>query len=150
MEVILKQDIKNLGHADDIIKVKNGYARNYLIPHGFAILANESNKKILAENIKQKAFKQERIKNEALALSEKLKNINVKIGAKVGTTGKIFGSVNAIQIAEAIKNQFNFDIDRKKISIEAEETIKEIGIYKATLNLHKDVNVTINFEVVAE
>ncbi|MDP4267173.1 MAG: 50S ribosomal protein L9 [Bacteroidota bacterium] len=149
MDVILKQDVKNLGHADDIVKVKNGYGRNFLIPQGMAILATESNTKIMAETLKQRAFKAERIKNEAIALSEKLKNITVKIGAKVGTSGKIFGSVNAIQIADAIKKQFNYEIDRKKITLD-EEAIKEVGTYTAKLNLHREVSVTLNFEVIAE
>ena len=149
MEIILKQDMPKLGYANDIVKVKNGYARNFLIPKGFAILATESNRKILAENVKQSAFKEEKIRKEAETLAKALENIVVKIGAKAATTGKIFGSVNNIQIADAIKAQFNYSVDRKKIHIDS-DTVKEIGTYKAKINLHKDINVTISFEVIAE
>lgn len=149
MEVILTEDVKNLGYKNDIVKVKEGYARNFLIPNKFAIIASESNKKIVEENRKQKAFKENRIKNEAQALADKIKNITVKIGAKVGTTGKIFGSINAIQIADAIKNQFSFDIDRKRITVDT-ENIKEVGNYTAKIDLHKEVSITVNFEVIAE
>ncbi len=149
MEIILKQDVPKLGYANDTIKVKNGYARNYLIPKGYAIPATESNRKIIAENIKQRAFKEEKIRKEADTLAKALENIVVKIGAKAATTGKIFGSVNNIQIADAIKSQFNYTVDRKKIHIDS-ESVKELGTYKAKINLYKDINVTISFEVVAE
>jgi large subunit ribosomal protein L9 len=149
MEVILKKDVTDVGHANDLVNVKRGYARNYLIPKGFAILATPANKKILAENIKQRAFKEDKLKKEAEALAKAIENITVKIGAKAASTGRIFGSVNALQIAEAIKEQFNYDIDRKKIMLDG-ESIKELGSYKATLNLYKNINVTINFEVFAE
>lgn len=149
MEIILKQDVPKLGYANDTIKVKNGYARNYLIPKGYAIAATESNRKIIAENIKQRAFKEEKIRKEADTLAKALENIVVKIGAKAATTGKIFGSVNNIQIADAIKSQFNYTVDRKKIHIDS-ESVKELGTYKAKINLYKDINVTISFEVVAE
>ncbi len=149
MEIILKQDVANLGYKDDQVKVKNGYARNYLIPQGFAIMASETNKKIHAENLKQRAFKLEKIKNEAEIMAKALENVLVKIGAKAGTSGKIYGSVNSIQIAEALKEQYNYDIDRKKISIEG-ESVKEIGTYKAKINLHKEIKAEISFEVFAE
>lgn len=149
MEIILKQDVANLGYKDDQVKVKNGYARNYLIPQGFAIMASETNKKIHAENLKQRAFKLEKIKNEAETMAKALENVLVKIGAKAGTSGKIYGSVNSIQIAEALKEQYNYDIDRKKISIEG-ESVKEIGTYKAKINLHKEIKAEISFEVFAE
>ena len=149
MEVILIQDVTNLGYKDDIVKVRNGYGRNYLVPEGFAIMASESNRKIHAENMKQRAFKLEKIKTEAEKLAKGIENVTVKIGAKAGANGKIFGSVNAIQIAEALKEQFSFEIDRKKITIEGEH-IKELGTYKAKINLHKDVKVEINLEVIAE
>jgi len=149
MEVILKQDIPNLGYKDDVVKVKNGYGRNYLIPEGLAILATETNRKVLAENKRQKAFKEEKVKNEAEALGKSLEKIQLKIGAKAGTSGKIFGSVNAIQISQAIKDQFNYDIDRKMIHVDG-ESIKELGTYKANIRLHKEVNVEIEFEVIAE
>jgi len=149
MEVILKQDVPNVGYANDKLNVKHGYARNYLIPKGLAILATETNKKILAENLKQKAFKAEKIKMSADDLAKSLKDITVKIGAKAAESGKIFGSVNAIQIAQALKDQFNFDIDRKKIHVD-QEHIKELGNYKAKINLHKEIQIEINFEVFAE
>lgn len=149
MEIILKKDIPNLGHSDDLVTVKSGYARNYLIPKGYAIVANETNKKIQAENQRQKAFKQEKLKKESETLAKALEGITVKIGAKAATTGKIFGSVNALQIANAIKEQFNYDIDRKKIEVDG-ESIKEVGNYTANVKLHKEVTITINFEVFAE
>jgi large subunit ribosomal protein L9 len=149
MEVILKQDVPNVGYANDKINVRPGYARNYLIPKGLAILATETNKKILAEDLKQKAFKAEKIKLSAEDLAKQLKDITVKIGAKAAESGRIFGSVNAIQIAQALKDQFNFDIDRKKIHVD-QEHIKELGNYKARINLHKEIQIEINFEVFAE
>ncbi|GAB4322143.1 MAG: 50S ribosomal protein L9 [Bacteroidales bacterium] len=149
MEVILKQDIQGLGYTNDIVDVKPGYARNYLIPKGLAINATEVNKKILAENLKQKAFKEEKIRKEAETLGKALEGITVKIGAKAAESGKIFGSVNNIQIADAIKEQFSYDIDRKKIFVDG-ESIKEVGTYTAEIRLHKEVAVKINFEVFAE
>ena len=149
MEVILKQDIPNLGYKDDIVKVKNGYGRNYLIPQGLAILATETSRKVLAENIRQKSFKEEKIKNEAEALGSALEKVELKIGAKSGTSGKIFGSVNAVQISQALKDQFNYDIDRKLIHVDG-ESIKELGTYKAQIQLHKEVKIELEFEVVPE
>jgi large subunit ribosomal protein L9 len=149
MEVILKQDVLNVGYANDKLNVKPGYARNYLIPKGLAILATESNKKILAEDLKQKAHKAEKIKMSAEELAKSLKDITVKIGAKAAESGRIFGSVNALQIAQALKDQFNFDVDRKKIHVD-QEHIKELGNYKAKINLHKEIQIEINFEVFAE
>ena len=149
MEVILKQDIHSLGYANDIVQVKAGYARNYLIPKGLAITATETSKKVLAENLKQKSFKEEKIIKEAQTLAKALEGITVKIGAKAAETGKIFGSVNNIQIAEAIQQQFNYTVDRKKIALDG-EMVKELGTYTATIKLHKEVQVVINFEVFAE
>jgi len=149
MEVILKQDVPKLGFKDDIVTVKNGYAANYLIPKGLAIIAIPSEKKILAETLKQRAYKEEKIKRDAEKLAEKLADIYVKIGAKVGTSGKIFGSVNALQIADAIKEQFDIEIDRKKILLDG-DSVKEIGVYTAKINLHKEVRFDIKFEVLAE
>ncbi len=149
MEVILKQDVPNLGYTNETINVKPGYARNYLIPQGIAILASETNKKVLAEVLKQKAHKEAKIKNSAEDLAKNLENLTVKIGAKAADSGKIFGSVNTIQIAQALKDQFDFEIDRKKIHINHEH-IKELGTYKAKIFLHKDVHVEITFEVFAE
>jgi large subunit ribosomal protein L9 len=149
MEVILKQDVPNVGYKDDVVSVKPGYGRNYLIPKGLAILATETNKKVMAENKRQKSFKEEKIKNEAATIAKALENLKLKIGAKAGTSGKIFGSVNAIQISQALKDQFNFDIDRKNIEVDG-DSIKELGEYKAKVRLHKEVNVEIQFEVFAE
>jgi large subunit ribosomal protein L9 len=149
MEVILKQDVPNLGYTNEKVNVKPGYARNFLIPKGIAISATETNKKILAEDLKQKAFKADRILNEAKVLAQGLENLTVKIGAKAAESGKIFGSVNAIQIAQALKDQFQFDIDRKKIHVDGEH-IKELGTYKARIILHKEVQLDLTFEVFAE
>ncbi len=149
MEVILKQDIANVGYANEKINVKPGFARNYLIPQGMAIPATAANLKIHAENMKQKAFKEQRIIKDADELAKALKNVTVRIGAKAAESGRIFGSVNAIQIAQALKDQFNFDIDRKKIHVD-QEHIKDLGTYKAKINLHKEVSTEITFEVFAE
>ena len=147
MEVILKQDIHTLGYKNDIVTVKNGYGRNYLIPNGLAILATESAKKMHAENMRQRAHKEEKIKNEALEIAKKLEEVTLSLGAKTSTTGKIFGSVNNIQIAEALTEK-GFEIDRKVISIK--DAVKEVGKYTATIKLHKEVKVDIEFEVVSE
>jgi large subunit ribosomal protein L9 len=149
MEVILKQDIPNLGYTNDLITVKPGFARNYLIPKGLAINATETNKKVLSENLKQKSFKAEKIKKEAETLAKALEGIKVKIGAKAAESGKIFGSVNNIQIADAIKEQYKYDIDRKKIIVDGEH-IKELGSYSAEIRLHKEIKVVVHFDVVAD
>lgn len=147
MEVILREDIANLGHKNDIVTVKNGYGRNYLIPQGFAILATPSAKKVHAENLKQRAHKEEKIKNEAMEVAKTLEGKSFTIGAKASSTGKIFGSVNTIQIAEAL-TKGGFDVERKNISIK--EDVKELGSYSATVKLHREVKVDISIEVVAE
>jgi len=147
MEIILKQDIKKLGEKDDIVAVKAGYGRNYLIPQGFAELATSSAKKVLAENIKQAQFKQDKIKQDAEALAGKLESVKLTIGAKAGESGKIFGSVNTIQIADALKKQ-GFEVDRRRITFEEEP--KFVGEFIANLNLHKEVKVQVPFEVIAE
>lgn len=148
MEVILKEDVKNLGYKDDLVKVRPGYGQNFLIPKGLAISATETAKKILAENKKQRAFKDEKIKKAANANAEQLKTMTVKVGAKAGENGKIFGSVNSVQIADAIK-KLGIDIDRKNVTIK-EENIKTLGTYTADVRLHKEVLVPISFEVIAE
>ena len=148
MEIILIQDVERLGSKDDLIKVKDGFARNFLIPQKKAIVATSTAKKVLAENIKQRAHKEAKLKNEALAIAEKLANKKITIGAKTSTLGKIFGSVNTIQIAEAI-NKKGFEIDRKQIML-PEDHIKEVGTYSAKIKLHKEVIIEIEFEVVAE
>ena len=147
MEIILKQDIKNLGEKDDVVNVKPGYGRNYLIPQGFAILATSSAKKVLAENLKQAQFKQDKIKKDAEAIAGRLEGVKLSIGAKAGESGKIFGSVNTIQVADALKKQ-GFEVDRRRITFETEP--KFVGEYIANLNLHKEVKVQVPFEVVAE
>jgi large subunit ribosomal protein L9 len=147
MEVILKQDVKNLGEKDDIVNVKPGYGRNYLIPKGFAQMATESARKVLAENLKQAQFKQEKIRKDADAIAAKLEGVKLTIGAKAGETGKIFGAINTIQIADALKKE-GFDVDRRRITFDAEP--KFVGEYTANLNLHKEVKVKVPFEVVAE
>ena len=149
MELILKQDIPNLGFATEIIKVRDGYGRNFLIPKGLAILATEASKKVNAETLKQKSYKEDKIRGEAEALATLLETVTVKIGAKVASTGKIFGSVNALQISEALKEQFNYDVDRKKIHLDG-DSVKEVGEYKAKVMLHKGVSIMISFEVFAE
>jgi len=149
MEIILTQDVKNLGYKNDIVNVKPGYARNYLIPQGMAILATESARKVLAENMRQQAYKQEKIKKEAQELATVLEGLSLRIPAKAAQTGKIYGSVNNVQIANAIKEAKGIEIDRKQILVD-DDTIKEVGNYKAKVRLHKDVTVEISFEVFAE
>jgi large subunit ribosomal protein L9 len=150
MEIILKQDVNKLGYKDEIVKVKDGYANNYLIPQGYAMVATPSNKKILAENLKQRAFKEAKIKQDAEAFAETLNKIEgLKIAAKASESGKIFGSVNTIQIADAIKAQFDIDVDRKKISIVG-DAIKEIGTHKIIVSVYKEIKSEITFEVYAE
>jgi large subunit ribosomal protein L9 len=148
MDIILKQDLPNLGHKDDIITVKDGYARNFLIPKGMAVNATASVKKMHQEILKQRSHKEEQIRLEAEGIANKMKDIKLTIGAKTSTKGKIFGSVNTIQLAEALKEE-GFEIDRKDITIK-EELIKEVGSYTATVKLHKEVNVEIPFEIFAE
>ena len=148
MDIILKEDITGLGQQGDIVAVKPGYGRNYLIPQGMATLATPSAKKVHAENLKQRAHKESKLKDEALKIAAQLENKSLKIGAKTSTSGKIFGSVNTIQIAEAIAKK-GFDIDRKNIKL-AEDHIKEVGTYTATIKLHKEVSIEIEFTVVSE
>lgn len=148
MEIILLQDVANLGNKHDIVTVKNGYARNYLIPKGIAIAATESAKKVIAENIKQQAHKEAKIKADAQELAKKMEGLKLTIGAKTSSTGKIFGSVNTIQIAEALAAK-GFEIDRKNITLK-EDQIKEVGSYTAEIKLHREVRVNIEFEVVSE
>lgn len=147
MEIILKEDVPKLGKKDEILKVKNGYARNYLIPKGLAILVTDSNKKILKEIQKQRAFKEEKLKKEIRLLADKLKKLDLKIEAKVSSIGKIFGSVTNIQIAEAL-HKHGFEIDRKKITLP--ENITKLGYYIAKIQFSKDVEVEISFEVVKQ
>lgn len=148
MEIILKQDVNNLGHKDDIVVVKNGYATNYLIPQGFAIMATPSAKKIHAENLKQRAHKEAKLREDAVALAAKLEGVEVTVATKVSSTGKVFGSVNNIQIAEALAAK-GFEIDRRNITV-AEDKLQEVGVYDATVKCYKDIKATIKVAVVAE
>ena len=148
MEVILKEDVANLGYKDDIVHVKDGYGRNFLIPQGKAVIASESARKVLAEVLKPRAHKIAKIKEEAEALAEKMKGVSLTIGAKTSSTGTIFGSVTNIQIAEELA-KLGFEVDRKIIRIK-EDAVKEVGSYNATVRLHKEVSVEIPFEVVSE
>ena len=147
MEVILKEDILTLGYKDDVVTVKEGYARNFLIPQGKAIIASPSAKKVLAENLKQRAHKIEQVKNDAQAIADKMEGTTLSIGAKTSSTGTIFGSVTNIQIAEELAKK-GFDVDRKLIIIK--DQVKEVGSYTATVKLHKEVTIEIPFEVVSE
>ena len=147
MQVILREDILNLGYNDDIVSVKDGYGRNYLIPQGKAVIASESARKELAENLKQRAHKIAKIKQDAQDLAAKIEGISLTIATKASATGKIYGSVTNIQIAEALA-KLGHEIDRKIIVVK--DAVKEIGSYKAVVKLHKEVNVEIPFEVVAE
>ena len=147
MEVILKQDMQGLGYKNDLVKVRDGYGRNYLIPNGIALLATEANKRMLAENTKQAAHKAEKIKTSAVELAAKMGDLTVEIGTKAGETGKIFGAVTALQVSDALRAK-GFDVDRKKIVFKAQP--KELGTYAATLDLHKEVKHEIKVNVVAE
>ena len=147
MEIILKQDVANLGYKDEIVKVKNGYANNYLLPKGMAIIATPVNKKIHAENLRQRAHKEEALRKNAETQQAALNGKTVKLIVKVGENGQLFGGVNNIMVAEALKEQHNYDIDRKNIVV---ETIKTVGNYTAKVNVYKEIKAELNLEVVAE
>ena len=147
MEIILKEDVANLGYKDDIVTVKDGYGRNFLIPQGKAVIASASAKKVLAENQKQRAHKLAKIKQDAQELAAKLEGLTLTIGAKTSSTGTIFGSVNNIQIANELAKQ-GFEVDRKIIYLK--ESVKEVGNYIAQVRLHKDLSVEIPFDVISE
>jgi len=147
MDIILKQDVKNLGEKDEVVKVKAGYGRNFLIPKGFGQLATVSARKVLAENLKQAQFKQDKIRKDADEVATRLEGVKLTIGAKAGESGKIFGAINTIQVADALKKQ-GFEVDRRRITFNEEP--KFVGEYTAILNLHKEVKVQVPFEVVAE
>ncbi len=149
MEIILKQDVQNLGLKDDVVTVKDGYAANYLIPQGMAIMATPTAKKIHAENLKQRAHKEAKIRKDAEALAAKLNGITVKVAAKVSETGKVFGSVNNIQVAEALV-ALGHQIDRKDITLVGEDNLKQVGTYEASVKCYRDIKATVNVEVVAE
>ena len=147
MEIILKQDVANLGYKDEIVNVKNGYANNYLLPKGWAIIATPVNKKIHAENLRQRAHKEEAIRKNAETQQAALNGKNVKLVVKVGENGQLFGGISNIMVAEALKEQHNYDIDRKQIVV---ENIKAVGTYTAKVNVYKDIKAELNIEVVAE
>lgn len=147
MEIILKEDVINLGYKNDVVNVKSGYGRNYLIPTGKAVIASPAAKKMLAEELKQRAHKLEKIKKDAEEVAAKLEGVSLKIATKVSSTGTIFGSVGNIQIADELA-KLGHNIDRKLIVVK--DTVKEVGNYKAVVKLHKEVSVEIPFEVVAE
>lgn len=146
MEIILKEDVINLGYKNDIVKVKDGYGRNYLIPQGLAVIATESAKKVIAENERQRAHKLAKIKTDAEAIASKLSGISLSIKAKVSESGTVFGGVGNTQVAQALAAN-GFEFDRKTIVV---DTVKSVGSYVAVIKLHKDVKVEIPFEVVAE
>ena len=148
MEIILIQDVNKLGQKDDLVNVKAGYGRNFLIPRGYAVMATSSAKKMHTENLRQRAHKEEKIKIAAQEIAEKMAGLKIVVGAKTSTSGKIFGSVNTIQIAESLKEK-GFDIDRKNITL-PEDQIKEVGNYKAIIKLHRDVKVEVEFEIQGE
>jgi large subunit ribosomal protein L9 len=147
MEVILKQDISGLGYKNDIVKVKAGYGNNYLIPNGYALIANESNRRLINENVRQMAHKAEKLKQDAQAVAARVGDFVVEIKTKAGETGKIFGAVTALQISDVLKAN-GFDIDRKKVILK--ENPKQVGTYTAVLDLHKEVKHEIKVAVTAE
>ena len=148
MEVILKKNVNKLGYANDIVKVKPGYGRNFLIPQGYAVLATASAKKAHDEVLKQKSHKEEKLLSEAQAIAEKIGNLEISIATKAGDKGKIFGSINTIQLSDALKKA-GFEVDRKSLKIK-DEPIKELGSYEAEVNLYKGVIQTMKFEVIEE
>ena len=148
MEIILKQDVPHLGHKDDVVVVKNGYATNYLIPQGFAIMATPSAKKVHAENLRQRAHKEAKLRADAEALAAKMEGLQVTVATKVSASGKIFGSVNNIQVAEALAAK-GFEMDRRNITIVGEDKLQEVGLYEAVVKCYKDIKATIKVEVIA-
>lgn len=148
MDIILLQDVENLGYKDDVVKVKPGYARNFLIPRNMALVANRSNTKALEEKLRQTELKRQKLLAEYKAQAAKIEGATIKVGAKVGTSGKIFGSITNIQVADAIKNTTGVEVDRKRLKLQDE--IKSLGTYKARVELHKDVSLEFDFEVIAE
>ena len=149
MEIILKQDVPNLGHKDDIVTVRNGYAANYLIPRGMAMMATPSAKIVLAENLRQRAHKEAKIREDATILANALEGLTVRVATKVSSKGKVFGSVNNIQIAEALV-ALGHDVDRKNVTITDADTLKEVGTYEAVVKCYREIKATINVEVVGE
>lgn len=149
MEIILKQDVANLGYKDDIVKVKNGYANNYLLPQGMAIIATAANKKMHEETLRQRAFKEEKIRKDAETMQAALQGKVVRIAVKVGENGQLFGSINNMMVAEALQAQHNYEVDRKKIVVEGDK-IKTVGNYTAKVNIYREYKAEVTLEVVAE
>ncbi|GGG55710.1 50S ribosomal protein L9 [Hymenobacter sp. 5516J-16] len=147
MEVILKDDVKGLGYKNDVVTVKPGYGRNYLLPQGLAVLADKTNKKIVAENVRQAAHKAEKVKSDAQAIADKIGDVVLDIPAKVGESGKIFGRVTTLQLADALKAK-GVDVERKRLSFDSEPSV--VGSYTATVDLHREVKHKVRFNVVAE
>ena len=147
MEVILKQDVTGVGYKNDIVKVRAGYGNNYLIPNGYALIANKSNKRLVEENVRQAAHKAAKVKQDAEALAARVGELTLEIGTKAGESGKIFGAITALQIADALKAK-GLDIDRKKVHLK--EIPKQLGTYNVTLDLHKEVKHEIQVKVIAE
>jgi len=148
MKIILKQDIQSLGFANDVVEVKNGYARNYLIPQGLAVAATSSALKVHQENMRQQAHKAEKMLDEAKSLAERIAGVKIKVGAKLGESGKIFGSINTVMLAQALSAE-GIPVERRRLKL-ADESIRELGTYKASALLHKEVSADFEFEVVAE
>ena len=149
MDVILKKDVDNLGYKNDLVTVKPGYARNYLVPKGLAVVATSSTKKVREEDLRQRAHREAKLIEEATKLLAKIQGADIKVGAKAGEGDKIFGSVNSIQVAEAIKTATGVEVDRKKVGLK-ESTVKSLGKYTATIKLHKEVEGEFEFDVIAE
>lgn len=149
MEIILLEDVTNLGYKDDIVNVKNGYANNYLLPQGKAIIATPSNRKVHAENMRQRARKEENLRKDAETLKAAVNEKTIRLMAKVGENGHLFGSITSDQIAEALKEQHNYDVDRKKIVVDGAK-LKEVGTHTAQINIYKEIKAQINVEIVAE
>ena len=149
MEIILKQEVPNLGHKDDIVTVRNGYGANYLIPKGYATMATPSAKKVLAENVKQRAHKEAKLRQDATDLAARLDGKQFKLATKVSSTGKIFGSVNNIQIADVLAAA-GFDIDRRNITIVGEDHVKEVGEYDVVIKIYREIKANIKVEIVGE
>jgi large subunit ribosomal protein L9 len=148
MEIILKKDVKSLGYSDDLVKVKNGYANNYLIPNGYAVIASETNLKIHTENVKQRKHKLDKVKGDADKLVEALQSVTLTVPVKVGENGKLYGSVTTQNIADTLK-KMGYTIDKKDISI-VEDHIKQVGSYTATVNVHREIKAKVAFEVVGK
>jgi large subunit ribosomal protein L9 len=149
MEIILKQDVPNLGDKDDVVQVRNGYATNYLIPKGMAVMATSSAKKIHEENMRQRAHKEAQIREEAQALAAKLEGSQVRITTKVSSTGKVFGSVNNIQVAEALAVQ-GIEVDRRNITFPGKDALKEVGMHQAVVKIYRDISATVDVEIAGE